>query len=173
MAGGFPRVHLELQSSIDVLDHVQHVTEDVSHQLGFDEDAAHWTSMAVRETVIVPYQALPGTHYQGAASFDLKRAKPSLAALNRRIGPGPKNYRASQENVRASQFAAQDARDLVVLVRDQGAGFDSSQLGDPLAPENILNTSGRGIFLVRQFMDDVSIRRAREGGMEVRLLKHL
>ena len=65
------------------------------------------------------------------------------------------------------------SRDLVVLVRDQGAGFDSSQLGDPLAPENILNTSGRGIFLVRQFMDDVSIRRAREGGMEVRLLKHL
>jgi serine/threonine-protein kinase RsbW len=58
-------------------------------------------------------------------------------------------------------------------VRDQGAGFDPEALGDPLAPENILNTSGRGIFLARQFMDDVSILPAREGGMEVRMLKHL
>ena len=143
MAGGFPRVHLELQSSIDVLDHVQHVTEDVSHQLGFDEDAAHWTSMAVRETVI------------------------------NAITHGNKSDPAKLVFIDFDVVANGTSRDLVVLVRDQGAGFDSSQLADPLAPENILNTSGRGIFLVRQFMDDVSIRRAREGGMEVRLLKHL
>ena len=143
MAGGFPRVHLELQSSIDVLDHVQHVTEDVSHQLGFDEEAAHWTSMAVRETVI------------------------------NAITHGNKSDPAKLVFIDFDVVANGTSRDLVVLVRDQGEGFDSSQLGDPLAPENILNTSGRGIFLVRQFMDDVSIRRAREGGMEVRLLKHL
>ena len=143
MAGGFPRVHLELQSSIDVLDHVQHVTEDVSHQLGFDEDAAHWTSMAVRETVI------------------------------NAITHGNKSDPAKLVFIDFDVVANGTSRDLVVLVRDQGAGFDPGRLGDPLAPENILNTSGRGIFLVRQFMDDVSIRRAREGGMEVRLLKHL
>ena len=143
MAGGFPRVHLELQSSIDVLDHVQHVTEDVSHQLGFDEEAAHWTSMAVRETVI------------------------------NAITHGNKSNPAKLVFIDFDVVANGTSRDLVVLVRDQGAGFDPGQLGDPLAPENILNTSGRGIFLVRQFMDDVSIRRAREGGMEVRMLKHL
>ena len=64
-------------------------------------------------------------------------------------------------------------RDLVVAVRDQGAGFEASDVMNPLAPENILNTSGRGIFLVRQFMDDVTLRRLREGGTEVRMLKHL
>ena len=47
--------------------------------------------------VIVPYQALPGTHYNGAVAFKLKPAKPSLKALNRRLGPGPKNYRASHD----------------------------------------------------------------------------
>ena len=143
MAGGFPRVHLELQSSIDVLDHVQHVTEDVSHQLGFDEEAAHWTSMAVRETVI------------------------------NAITHGNKSNPAKLVFIDFDVVANGTTRDLVVLVRDQGTGFDPSQLGDPLAPENILNTSGRGIFLIRQFMDDVSIRRTREGGMEVRMLKHL
>ena len=47
------------------------------------------------------------------------------------------------------------------------------ELADPLAPENILSTSGRGIFLVRQFMDDVTFQRTRAGGTEVRMLKHL
>lgn len=46
---------------------------------------------------IVPYQATPGTKYNGSASFDLKPAKPGLAALNKRLGPGPRNYRASHD----------------------------------------------------------------------------
>jgi serine/threonine-protein kinase RsbW len=63
--------------------------------------------------------------------------------------------------------------ELTVCVRDQGQGFDPSELPDPLAPENILRTSGRGIFLMRQFMDDVSIKRTSEGGMEVRMTKRI
>jgi serine/threonine-protein kinase RsbW len=64
-------------------------------------------------------------------------------------------------------------RNLVVTVKDQGQGFEPSTLSNPLAPENILNTSGRGIFLVRQFMDEVTFLRTRDGGTEVRMLKHL
>jgi serine/threonine-protein kinase RsbW len=143
MAGAFARVHLALQSNIDVLDHVQHVTEDVGHRLGFDEEAVHWTSMAVRETVI------------------------------NAITHGNKSDPAKLVFVDFDVEANGTSRDLVVCVRDQGAGFDPSRIGNPLAPENILHTSGRGIFLARQFMDDVSIYPAREGGMEVRMLKHL
>ena len=44
-------------------------------------------------------------------------------------------------------------------------------MADPLAPENILKSSGRGIFLIRSFMDDVELRRAAEGGMEIRMTK--
>jgi serine/threonine-protein kinase RsbW len=60
-----------------------------------------------------------------------------------------------------------------VSIRDQGDGFDPDSLADPLAPENMLKASGRGIFLMRNFMDDVSLRRAAEGGMEVRMMKRL
>jgi serine/threonine-protein kinase RsbW len=61
--------------------------------------------------------------------------------------------------------------ELVIRVRDQGTGFDPQTLADPLAPENLLKASGRGIFLIRNFMDDVQLQRAPEGGMEIRMIK--
>jgi serine/threonine-protein kinase RsbW len=45
-------------------------------------------------------------------------------------------------------------------------------LPDPLAPENLMRTSGRGIFLMRSFMDEFEIRRLELGGMEVTLVKY-
>ena len=71
------------------------------------------------------------------------------------------------------EFEASDPAvpELMVRVRDQGAGFDPENIADPLAPENLLKGSGRGIFLIRQFMDDVQLRRAPEGGMEIRMTK--
>src|SRR5947209_12312663 len=47
--------------------------------------------------------------------------------------------------------------DLVITIRDQGAGLDMGKIPDPLAPENLLKTSGRGIFLIRSFMNSVEI----------------
>jgi serine/threonine-protein kinase RsbW len=61
---------------------------------------------------------------------------------------------------------------LTISVRDQGPGFDPDALPDPLAPENLLSSSGRGIFLIRSFMDDVRLQRAEGGGMEIRMIKH-
>jgi serine/threonine-protein kinase RsbW len=66
-----------------------------------------------------------------------------------------------------------ESSSLILRVRDQGAGFDPSVLSDPLAPENLLSPSGRGIFLIRSFMDDVRIERVPEGGMEVSMTKHV
>ncbi|MCK7529371.1 MAG: ATP-binding protein [Ignavibacteriales bacterium] len=60
-----------------------------------------------------------------------------------------------------------------MVVRDQGDGFDPEALADPLAPENLLKSSGRGIFFMRSFMDDVQLARLPEGGMEVRMVKRL
>jgi serine/threonine-protein kinase RsbW len=58
-------------------------------------------------------------------------------------------------------------------VRDEGPGFDPETLPDPLAPENLLKSSGRGIFLIRSFMDEMVLQRAPEGGMEVVMVKRV
>jgi serine/threonine-protein kinase RsbW len=61
---------------------------------------------------------------------------------------------------------------LTVRIQDQGEGFEPESLPDPLAPENLMRTSGRGIFLIRSFMDEFAIRRHEQGGMEVTLVKY-
>jgi serine/threonine-protein kinase RsbW len=60
---------------------------------------------------------------------------------------------------------------LTVRICDQGPGFDSYSLPDPLAPENLLRGSGRGIFLIRAFMDEVHFRKLHPG-TELTLIKH-
>jgi serine/threonine-protein kinase RsbW len=62
---------------------------------------------------------------------------------------------------------------LVISIRDEGGGFDPARVEDPLAPENRLKTSGRGIFYMKTFMDDVRFRRHSGGGMEIVLKKKL
>jgi serine/threonine-protein kinase RsbW len=66
-----------------------------------------------------------------------------------------------------------ESPELLIRVRDQGEGFDPETLADPLAPENVLKSSGRGIFLIRNFMDDVQLHRSPEGGMEIRMVKRV
>lgn len=61
---------------------------------------------------------------------------------------------------------------LVITIRDQGKGLDASKIPDPLAPENLLKTSGRGIFLIRSFMDSVEINPS-QTGTEIKLIKHV
>lgn len=66
---------------------------------------------------------------------------------------------------------AVEGDDLVIRVEDEGVGFDPSQIGDPLAPENILRTNGRGIFYMRSFMDDITYSSGPGGGTMVTLRK--
>lgn len=61
---------------------------------------------------------------------------------------------------------------LVITIRDQGKGLDLNKIPDPLAPENLLKTSGRGIFLIRSFMDAVEIHPS-QTGTEIKLIKHV
>jgi len=63
--------------------------------------------------------------------------------------------------------------EFVVKIADQGDGFDYEHLPDPLAQENLLRHSGRGIFLIKAFMDEFLVRRLDPGGTEVTLVKYL
>ena len=60
---------------------------------------------------------------------------------------------------------------LTVIVGDEGAGFDMTALPDPLAPENLLRQSGRGLLLIRAFVDEFDLRPRTGGGTEVKLVK--
>ena len=62
---------------------------------------------------------------------------------------------------------------LTVTIADQGKGFDLEALPDPLADNNLLRHSGRGMFLIRAFMDELQVRRLSPAGTEVTLTKYL
>jgi serine/threonine-protein kinase RsbW len=143
MPCGSQDVHLEIHSTLDALDLVQAVTEHIARRLGFDDESLHWTTMAVRESVV------------NAISHGNDNDPAKIVFID---------YTATPES---------DPVDFTVSVRDQGAGFDPETIKDPLTPENMLSTSGRGVFLIRQFMDEVLMRRVPEGGMEVRMTKRI
>jgi anti-sigma regulatory factor (Ser/Thr protein kinase) len=61
-----------------------------------------------------------------------------------------------------------ESNEIVIVVRDPGAGFDPATVPNPLADENILKPSGRGIFLINELMDEVAFA---DGGREVQMRK--
>ena len=141
-ANGHQIVKLEFTSSFEMLDFVQVVCDYVSRGIGLDEDASHWVSVAIRESVINAIK-------HGNRNDATKRV---FVEFGTSMGEAP---------------------ELSIRVRDQGEGFDPDLVANPLDPENLLKSSGRGIFLIRNFMDDVQLQRAPEGGMEIRMLKRV
>jgi serine/threonine-protein kinase RsbW len=136
-------VRIEFGSAFDMLDFVQVVSDHIGRMAGLDEDALHWVSVAVRESVV------------------------------NAIKHGNKNDETKRVVVEFTPVPIDEPEELVIRVEDEGEGFDPEELADPLAPENILKSSGRGIFLIRSFMDDVRLQRGKERGMEVRMVKRV
>jgi serine/threonine-protein kinase RsbW len=136
-------VRLQIHSNFDMLDFVQVVSDRIGQMAGMDDDTIHWIGVAVRESVINAIKHGNREDYFKLVTVEFAFLPPAK--------PG----------------------ELIVRVLDQGEGFDPEEIADPLAPENLLKSSGRGIFFMRSFMDDVTLRRASEGGMEVRMVKKL
>lgn len=136
-------VRLQIHSTFEMLDFVQVVSDELGHMYGLDEDAVHWVGVAVRESVI------------------------------NAIKHGNREDRSKTVTIEFALDAPDSPTELVVRIVDQGEGFEVQDVGNPLAPENMLKSSGRGIFFMRSFMDDVQLRRVPEGGMEVRMVKKL
>ncbi len=134
-------VRVDFRSSLEMLDFVHLVSDHIGRRAGLDEEALHWVGVAVRESVINAIK-------HGNCSDVRKRVHVEFTLLQGDAVPG-----------------------LAIRVRDEGCGFDPSMLADPLSPENLLKSSGRGILLMRSFMDEMTFQRAAEGGMEVRMVK--
>jgi len=62
------------------------------------------------------------------------------------------------------------AKELKITIADEGAGLDPDKIPDPLAPENVMRTSGRGVFLMKHYMDEVHFRQLTPG-TEITLVK--
>ena len=129
-------VRLQIQSNFELLDSVQVVSDRMAQLAGLDEDAIHWIGVAVRESVI------------NAIKHGNREDLGKLVTVEFTFAP------------------AVDPHELIVRVLDQGEGFDPEEVADPLAPENILKSSGRGIFLIRNFMDETVLKKV-PGGMEI------
>jgi serine/threonine-protein kinase RsbW len=140
---GHQVVRLEFTSAFEMLDFVQVVSDHVARGVGLDEDSLHWVGVAIRESVI------------------------------NAIKHGNGNDANKHVFVEFETAARDDAHELRIRVRDQGEGFDPAAVANPLAAENLLKSSGRGIFLIRRLMDDVLLQRAPEGGMEIRMTKRV
>jgi serine/threonine-protein kinase RsbW len=136
-------VRIELPSSFDLLDLVQILSDRMTNLAGLDEDAMHWVSVAVRESVI------------------------------NAIKHGNKEDRLKQVTVEFGLAPREKPSQFFVEVMDEGAGFDPEEVANPLEAENVLKSSGRGIFFMRSFMDDVTMKRRPQGGMSVRMQKNL
>ena len=136
-------VRIKLPSSFELLDLVQILSDRMTGLAGLGEDAMHWVSVAVRESVI------------NAIKHGNKEDHAKHVTVEFLLTPRAKPDR------------------FVVEVLDEGAGFDVDEIANPLEAENVLKSSGRGIFFMRSFMDDVTIARRPEGGMRVRMSKKL
>ena len=139
-------VRLEFTSTFEMLDFVQVVSDHVGQTVGLDDDTRHYVGVAIRECVI---NAIKHGNRSDASKYVFVEFSTGHAA------------------------GGDAATELTIRVRDQGEGFDPAAVADCLAPENLLRSSGRGIFLIRSFMDDVQLRRVPEGGMEIRMVKRL
>jgi serine/threonine-protein kinase RsbW len=136
-------IRLQFGSRFEMLDLVQVVVDHVGRLVAMDEDSIVWMEVAVRESVI------------------------------NAIKHGNRHDESKHVFVEFGLLPADHPSELTIRIRDQGEGFDPAELPDPLAPENLLKASGRGIFFMRNFMDEVDIHRAAQGGTEVCMVKKL
>jgi serine/threonine-protein kinase RsbW len=136
-------VRLEFNSVFEMVDFVQIVSDHMGRSVGLDEDSLHWVGVAIRESVINAIKH--GNRHDAAKHVFVE-------------------FEASTNDL---------VPELSIVVRDQGEGFEPEEVADPLAPENLLKSSGRGIFLIRNFMDDVRLQKVPQGGMEIRMVKRV
>ena len=132
-------VKLDIASRYEMLEMVQTVLVRAAEMAGFDEEASHYMSVAVRESVVNAIK-------HGHKADESKRVTVTLTAHDGA---------------------------LEVRVQDQGPGFDPSSVPDPLAEENLLKADGRGIFFMRQFMDEVAYTFPPRGGTVVKMTKRV
>jgi serine/threonine-protein kinase RsbW len=66
----------------------------------------------------------------------------------------------------------EEGKKLKVVVKDEGRGFDPSKIPDPTKPENLLKDSGRGLYLMRVYMDEIHYKITPEGTETILIMNY-
>jgi serine/threonine-protein kinase RsbW len=142
-------------STLESVDLAEGEILKAAEQAGFDEDDQHRIGMAVRECLV--NAVVHGNRYN----------------RNKKV-----HVRVSVESVSLEKVAPPDEKSVgnarfTIRVTDQGEGFEMEEVPDPLHDTNLLRHSGRGLFLMGAFMDDLKVRKAQHAGTEVTLVKNI
>ena len=135
-------VRLDVETRIEWVEVVLGVFERHCAQCGYEADATHWMGAAFREAVTNGMR-------HGNRMDPQKRLTVQIETRDGK-GGGPA---------------------VEIAVEDEGEGFDTAEVPDPLREDNLLKDSGRGIFFMRQFMDRVTWTRTDRGGTRVVLVQ--
>jgi len=127
--------------------------------------ASRFEMLDVVQTVLLQGCAIVG--------FDEEATHHLNVAIRESVVNAIKHGNRQDEAKRVELLFSLNDGSLEVQVRDEGSGFEPDSLPDPLAPENILKAYGRGIFFMKQFMDEVTYSFPSKGGTVVRMLKKL
>jgi serine/threonine-protein kinase RsbW len=141
--GGKQVLDHDYPSTLESVDLAEGEILKAAEQTGFDEDDMHRIGMAVRECMV--NAVVHGNRYN----------------------------RNKQVHVSVLVGKSETGLRLVIRITDEGEGFEVHEVPDPLHDTNLLRHSGRGLFLMGAFMDDMKVRKVSAGGTEVTLVKNI
>lgn len=144
-------------SSLESVDLAEAEILKVAEETGFDEDERHRIGMAVRECMV--NAVVHGNRYNRNKKVHVNVSIETSGETSGE-GSGEASGRSS-----GSRFT--------IRVTDQGEGFEMQEVPDPLHDNNLLRQSGRGLFLMGAFMDDIKVRKVPLEGTEVTLVKNI
>jgi len=130
-------------STLESVDLAESEILKAAEEAGFDEDDQHRIGMAVRECMV--NAVVHGNRYN----------------------------RNKQVHVNVFVEKTESLPRFTIRITDQGEGFEMQEVPDPLHDNNLLRHSGRGLFLMGAFMDDMQVRKVPPAGTEVTLVKNI
>ena len=160
LLGRIRQASFELENDLDLIDAlVSYLTRMLRDQAIFDESDCHRISTALDE-------AMTNAYYHGnlEVGSETRESDPTRYRDTARRRREEAPYRDRRIHVTA-RFSEDET---CFVVRDDGRGFDPKAVADPTAPEFLERPSGRGVFLMNAFMDEL---RFNDAGNEVTLVK--
>jgi serine/threonine-protein kinase RsbW len=135
-------------SALESVDVAEVEILNAADQAGFEEDDRHRIGMAVRECMV--NAVVHGNRYN----------------RNKKVHVGVSVEKFEKAGEKPGKYTR-----FTIRITDQGEGFEMEQVPDPLHDTNLLRHSGRGLFLMGAFMDDLRVRKLAPVGTEVTLVK--